>query len=596
LSADEHDALEAASVCGLDFSAVAVAAGLDVPEERADASLDAIARRGQFIAQLELVHLPERGWTSRYQFVHSLHQETLYRSLSPARRLRFHQRVAQRLEEMYGDRSDQVASELAEHFEQARDYARAITYLRMAAKNETRRFANREAAGWLDRALELAGSLPVDARRGTQVDLLSDLGRVRRNMGDMRGSSGAFMDAARIAGEGGDVSATVEALLLAGSATTWFDGAACLAAADEAERLAVQISPALARYARGYAAYWYLLWQRWNAEWARDCESALALAQETQDAGRLFAMQPRCSYVRLAQGQYAAAAEAAADGGARALAIDDAFGRMVCQFYRIWAELLAGSWGATDRLLAESLQLAERNGHRSWQTLYSAFRAWLLRETGDHDGSLRIARSAVDEARGLGVPQANLLTQSQLGLTLVSAPEGVDVAEGRAVLERIVERLDREPMLMGFSWRMPVLIGVSTAHRRCREWAAAEAAAEEACGLAATSGESTWLALAWTARAEAALAVRALDAAAAAVDGAVRAVAEKDAPLAAWRAHACAARVAAAESRTGVALDHQSRAASLIDRLADSMAASPALRRTFLASHDVRAALAPPVV
>jgi len=65
-------------------------------------------------------------------------------------------------------------------------------------------------------------------------------------------------------------------------------------------------------------------------------------------------------------------------------------------------------------------------------------------------------------------------------------------------------------------------------------------------------------------------------------------------PIAAWRVHTCAARNAAAQGRTGVALDHQSRAASVINRLAESMATSDGLRRTFLASRDVQAGAGPP--
>ncbi|HMF93370.1 MAG TPA: AAA family ATPase [Vicinamibacterales bacterium] len=596
LSTDERAVLEAASACGLDFSAVAVAAGLAVVDERAETYLDGLARRGQFVTSLELAELPERRWSPRYQFVHSLHQETLYRSLPPGRRLRFHLRIAERLEQIYGERSADIASELAEHFEQARDDRRAISYLRSAAKNETRRFANREAAGWLDRALELSDNLPPHERAITRGDVLGDLGRVRRNMGDMHGSSDAFMEAARIAGERGDTSAMVEVLLVGASATTWFDGAACLAAADEAERVANTISPTLARYTRGYAAYWYLLWSRWNPDWARDCERALVLAQETDDRLRLFAMLPRCAYVRLAQSLYEAAVDTADEGARRALAVDDAFTCMVCQFYRIWAGLLAGEWGTTDRVLTESLELAERNGHRLWHTLYAGLRAWLLRETGAHAAALALAREAVDAARGVGVPLADLLTQTQLGLAIVESSRtgGPHISEAIEILERIVARLDREPMLMGFAWRMPVLIGLSSAYRGSGAWTKAEAAAQEACELAATSGERTWLALAWMARAERALAEGEIDRADSALDRAVTAADAADAPLAAWRVHACAARTAAARDRSERALDHQSCAASVIARLAASLGTSNHHRQTFLDSDDVRAALTLP--
>src|SRR5262249_741171 len=274
-------------------------------------------------------------------------------------------------------------------------------------------------------------------------------------------------------------------------------------------------------------------------------------------------MLPRCAYVRLAQSRYGAAAAAAEEGARRALALDDAFGCMVCQFYRIWAGILAGQWAATDRVLADSLELAARNGHRSWGTLYAALRAWLLREAGARPAALQLARDAVDAARGLGVPQADLLTQTQLGLTIVDSSasgDGPAVAEAVEILERIVARLDREPRLMGFAWRMPVLIGLSTAHRRGGAWTKAEATAQEACELAAMSGERTWLALAWMARAERALAEDETDAAGTALERALAAVDEVDAPLAAWRVHACAARTAAAHGRGDQAMHHQSRA------------------------------------
>src|SRR5262249_43722968 len=147
---------------------------------------------------------------------------------------------------------------------------------------------------------------------------------------------------------------------------------------------------------------------------------------------------------------------------------------------------------------------------------------------------------------------------------------GPGIGEAVEILERIVARLDREPMLMGFAWRMPVLIGLSAAHRLVGAWSKAEAGAQEACTLAATSGERTWLALAWMARAERALAEGEAGAADTALDFAVAAVSDVDAPLAAWRVLACAARTAAAHGRVDRALDHHARAASVIASLADA--------------------------
>jgi hypothetical protein len=151
------------------------------------------------------------------------------------------------------------------------------------------------------------------------------------------------------------------------------------------------------------------------------------------------------------------------------------------------------------------------------------------------------------------------------------------------------------PMLMGSVWRMPVHVGLSGAYRRRTAWADAEREARRACDLAAISGECTWLALGWTSLAEVAFAQDMHDRASHALDCAIAAVTNVDAPVAAWRVHACAARIGAAQGRPQ-ALDHHSRAASIIGQLADSMDPASDLRRAFLNGRDVRAALASPII
>ena len=54
-----------------------------------------------------------------YQFTHALIQETLSGELSTTRKVRLHARIAQALEELYGDDADTHAAELADHFAEA---------------------------------------------------------------------------------------------------------------------------------------------------------------------------------------------------------------------------------------------------------------------------------------------------------------------------------------------------------------------------------------------------------------------------------------------------------------------------------------------
>jgi ATP/maltotriose-dependent transcriptional regulator MalT len=105
-------ALTVASVIGRNF-------GLDqldllIKDTSQDRLLDVLdeAQSARIIDEL-----PEAA--GRYQFTHSLIQQTLAEELSLTRRTRLHARIAESLEELYGAGAEAHASELAHHFAQA---------------------------------------------------------------------------------------------------------------------------------------------------------------------------------------------------------------------------------------------------------------------------------------------------------------------------------------------------------------------------------------------------------------------------------------------------------------------------------------------
>ena len=59
------------------------------------------------------------GGAGRYQFTHALIQGTLLDELSLTRRARLHARIAEALEDLYGERAEAHAAELAHHFAEA---------------------------------------------------------------------------------------------------------------------------------------------------------------------------------------------------------------------------------------------------------------------------------------------------------------------------------------------------------------------------------------------------------------------------------------------------------------------------------------------
>jgi len=154
LSADERTVLEAASVAGTECSSVAIAAGLDKPAEWVEKHCEELARRHQFLSPSWLVELPDATITPRHRFIHVLYREVPYRLIAPKLRSQIHQRIAERGEQIYGDRKWELAAELAMHYEQSRDWPRALEHLLKAAENAAARSAHHEAIDLANRGLE----------------------------------------------------------------------------------------------------------------------------------------------------------------------------------------------------------------------------------------------------------------------------------------------------------------------------------------------------------------------------------------------------------------------------------------------------------
>ena len=166
LGPDERTVLEGASVVGLECSSVAIGAGLDQPTDRVEERCEALVRRHQFLSPARIVELPDGTITPRYKFTHVLYLEVPYRLLPAMRRSQIHLRIGHSGEAIYGDRVGEIAAELAMHFEQGHDNARAVKYLLMAAENAAHRCAHHEAEALVQRGLQaLNGAAPVGRAR-----------------------------------------------------------------------------------------------------------------------------------------------------------------------------------------------------------------------------------------------------------------------------------------------------------------------------------------------------------------------------------------------------------------------------------------------
>src|SRR5262249_6157707 len=118
------------------------------------------------------------GTSLRFRFTHAFFRQTLYEEIFAPRRIRWHRLIGSVLQQVYSDRLDEYAGELAAHFAHSSDPAElagAIALDQRAAEEAMRVYAYGEAARHLERGLQVESVL--DVRQPLQrCDLLLAMG------------------------------------------------------------------------------------------------------------------------------------------------------------------------------------------------------------------------------------------------------------------------------------------------------------------------------------------------------------------------------------------------------------------------------------
>ncbi|HEY7860366.1 MAG TPA: AAA family ATPase [Gemmatimonadaceae bacterium] len=133
-----------------------------------------------------------------YDFTHPLLRETVHSEIGQAKARMLHARVAECMERFYGTAALAHASELAYHFvrSDARELdPKAIGFLRAAGQHAAARHAHREAASYLQTALELSQRGVHDTE--LRADLVDELARAKQHSGDHRAALALWEQAQR---------------------------------------------------------------------------------------------------------------------------------------------------------------------------------------------------------------------------------------------------------------------------------------------------------------------------------------------------------------------------------------------------------------
>jgi len=175
----EHlrNALTVASVEGETFTAEVIAQVEASSEREMVRWLSQSLERGHRLVGAQGIRQVDGKRLSQYRFRHILFQRYLYHSLNAAERAYLHEAVGSALEELYGERTGEIAVHLARHFQEAGITEKAVDYLHQAGKRAVRLSAHQEAIAHFNRGLRLLEGLAETPERIQQeLDLQIALG------------------------------------------------------------------------------------------------------------------------------------------------------------------------------------------------------------------------------------------------------------------------------------------------------------------------------------------------------------------------------------------------------------------------------------
>jgi DNA-binding SARP family transcriptional activator len=190
LSDECNGALELASALGREFSRTVLTTMSGMAEDALLETLDE-AMTARLVTEVP-------GTPGRLRFAHVLIRDTLYDSLTTARRVRLHRLAVKALERLHREAPGPHLAELAHHAVAASEFDKAVDYARQAGNWTFELLAYEEAARLYDLALE-AFDLANAREASERVELLLSLGDAFARGGDRPSSKHAFLRAAEMA-------------------------------------------------------------------------------------------------------------------------------------------------------------------------------------------------------------------------------------------------------------------------------------------------------------------------------------------------------------------------------------------------------------
>lgn len=397
LNEEERHLLNVASVAGEEFSAALVAAGLSRDAIEVERDIEALVRKDHILVRAGASEWPDGTYSGSYRFRHILYQNVIYQDLAPGLRAQTHKRLGKRLEEAYLGRTSEIASALALHFEQGRDFQSALRYLRQAAESSSKRLGHAEAASYLTRALEILDRFEAADRFATRIALLRQRSWAFRSCGDLAGSARDLKDIIACAEQANEIKQQVNGLMAFNTFCLYADRRACLQTAEAvmARSSALEDDPFKAMV-QGSSASINLYLKGWQERDAELCARAIEQTAGAHNHGTLIRRYGIEGILDCWQSRYEEARRCATEGKRLARAVGDIYVFVLFNVLESTALIHLGEWRDLQRETTTALDLASTNANDPAIALCLLTLAWMHVEAMDFEGACKLCDDVDD--------------------------------------------------------------------------------------------------------------------------------------------------------------------------------------------------------
>ncbi len=527
-----------------------------------------------------------------YVFKHALVQDVAYGSLLAPRRRLLHDLVGRAMEELYADRLEEFAGDLAHHFEQGEVWPKAFAYARRAGDRARALFANREAIQFYTRALDAAARMDPPPDDAALLAIHEARGLVWHLLTNYDAAVADFETMQALAARLGDRVKEGEALCNQAGSHWWRFSEAHRGFVEKCAREAQIIAeetgdePILARvlFSLGMVDQKAGLLREGDAKFLR----AVEICRRRGLRGPLVTSLTWLGAHANWRGEFREAIERLEEAERHAGEIHEGFYELVALCFRCNAHAALGDWDRAWRVLDEVLQKGRERENKYAIARGTNTLGWFYEELGDPRRAIELNREGMELGRAAKITNCEIYATINLGDDHLRLRE-VDAA--RRILLDAAERL-RTGHFDSHLWKWTLRVQLSLARLAFLDGDAGEAGRHlaEAMGIAERTESRKYIAMGRQLRGELLLAGGRTAAGLAELRAALALAETVASPRLVWEAGAALGRALAGAGRGAearVAYEAAVRAlGATLPRIPE-----PRLRDTLLGFDDVAALL-----